>query len=144
MQEQRPFHFTFKVDDLAITRKFYGEILGCTEGRSNDEWVDFDFFGNQISAHVSKDKPKLDYCGHVDKISVPIPHFGAVITWAKFQEIKEAFEKENFEFIVPPQIRYPGQTGEQYTMFVLDYSGNPLEFKAYKDESEVFKKQEPT
>lgn len=135
----RPFHYAFKVKNLDETRAFYGKILGCKEGRSTHTWVDFDFFGNQISAHLSDNFPALDFCGHVDNIKVPIPHFGAVLTLQQFSEIEKKLKELKYEFIVPPQIRYPGKTGEQSTMFILDPSGNPLEFKAYKDESEIYK-----
>lgn len=134
----RPFHYAFKVKNLDETRAFYGKILGCKEGRSTNTWVDFDFFGNQISAHLSDKFEPLDYCGHVDKVDVPIPHFGAIITMAHFAEIEKKLKDLKYKFIVPPQIRYPGKPGEQATMFILDPSGNPLEFKAFKDESEIY------
>lgn len=135
----RPFHYAFKVKNLDDTRHFYGNILGCKEGRSTNTWVDFDFFGNQISAHLSNDFPELDFCGHVDKIEVPIPHFGAVLSMEQFAVIEKKLKELNFKFIVTPQVRYAGKTGEQSTLFILDPSGNPLEFKAYKDESEIYK-----
>ncbi|SMD32604.1 hypothetical protein SAMN04488029_0953 [Reichenbachiella faecimaris] len=133
-----PFHYAFKVKDLESTRKFYVEILGCKEGRSTASWVDFDFFGNQLSAHVSDNFPVLDYCGKVDGVSVPIPHFGCLIGVEEFQFIRQKFEIEQIEFVVKPQTRYQGKTGEQLTMFVFDFSGNPLEFKAFSDAREVF------
>lgn len=135
----RPFHYAFKVKNLDDTRHFYGNILGCKEGRSTNTWVDFDFFGNQISAHLSNDFPELDFCGHVDKIEVPIPHFGTVLSMEQFAVIEKKLKELNFKFIVTPQVRYAGKTGEQSTLFILDPSGNPLEFKAYKDESEIYK-----
>lgn len=133
-----PFHFAFKVRDLESTRKFYGELLGCAEGRSTDHWVDFNFFGNQISAHISKEFPTLDYCGKVDGISVPIPHFGCVINYEHFNRIHERFKAGGVKYLIEPRTRYEGQKGEQQTMFVLDFSGNPLEFKAFKNEDEIF------
>ncbi len=133
-----PFHFAFKVKDIESTRKFYVEILGCTEGRSTDTWIDFNFFGHQLSAHVSVIFPVLDYCGKVDGISVPIPHFGCLLTKTVFTEVQQKLEAADIEFLVKPQIRYEGKTGEQLTMFVLDYSGNPIEFKAFADNNEVF------
>lgn len=132
------FHYAFKVKDIATTRKFYVEILGCEEGRSNENWVDFNFFENQLSAHVSEDFPELDYCGQVDGISVPIPHFGCVLKIDEFERIQRKLESEDIEFVVKPQKRYEGKIGEQMTMFVFDFSGNPLEFKSFSDESEVF------
>lgn len=133
-----PFHFAFKVKDIASTRKFYVDILGCPEGRSTENWVDFDFFGHQLSAHVSKNINELDYCGLVDGVKVPIPHFGCILTMEQFENIKTNLEKEKISFIIQPQVRYKGQQAEQMTMFVLDHSGNPLEFKAFKNPDEVF------
>lgn len=134
----RPFHFAFKVKDIESTRKFYIEILGCAEGRSTEHWIDFDFFGNQLSAHISTSIPAADYCGTVDGVSVPIPHFGCVLEIIQFEQIQKNMENHNIEFIINPQIRYENEKGEQLTMFVLDFSGNPIEFKAFKNESEMF------
>ena len=134
------FHYAFKIKDIESTRKFYVEILGCEEGRATENWIDFDFYGHQLSGHVSENFPKLDYCGKVDGVNVPIPHFGCVLTIAQFETLQQKLEATQIEFIVKPQTRYAGQTGEQRTMFVFDFSGNPLEFKAFSDESEVFAK----
>jgi len=133
-----PFHYAFKIKDIPSTRKFYVDILGCSEGRSTDHWIDFNFFGHQLSAHVSPNIQPLDYCGQVDGVSVPIPHFGCLLSIDQFNTTKSRLEESNIEFIVPPQIRYPGQRGEQWTMFFLDFSGNPIEFKAFKSEAEYF------
>lgn len=132
------FHYAFKVKDIESTRKFYVDILACKEGRSTDTWIDFDFFGHQLSAHISQEIPPLDYCGNVDGIKVPIPHFGCLLSIDEFQIIQHKLEQANVKFVIKPQKRYAGQTGEQWTMFVFDLSGNPLEFKAFTDESEVF------
>ena len=132
------FHYAFKVKDLASTREFYAGVLGCEEGRSTDSWIDFDFFGHQLSAHVSEELPALDYCGKVDGIQVPIPHFGCVLRVDQFQEVKKRLESAEVEWVIHPQLRYAGEVGEQYTMFVLDFSGNPLEFKAFSNPEEVF------
>lgn len=132
------FHYAFKVKDLSSTRKFYMDILGCHEGRSTETWVDFDFFGNQLSAHVGLEQGGVDYCGQVDGVKVPIPHFGCLLTVDQFTEIKQRLVENGVEFIIKPQVRYPGEKGEQHTMFVLDYSGNPLEFKAFNNPEEVF------
>ena len=132
------FHFAFKVKDIASTRRFYVDLLGCKEGRSTENWVDFDFFGNQLSAHVSESFPELDYCGKVDGVAVPIPHFGCLLENKKFNELKNTFESKNVEFVVKPQKRYAGEKGEQLTMFVFDFSGNPLEFKSFSNQEEVF------
>ncbi len=134
----RAFHYAFMVKDIDSTRKFYIDILGCEEGRSTENWVDFNFFGNQLSAHISNNFPALDYCGKVDGISVPIPHFGCVLDLEEFRIIQHKLEIENIEFVVKPQKRYEGKVGEQLTMFVFDYSGNPLEFKAFTDNNEIF------
>ena len=136
----RPFHYAFKVKDITGTRSFYIDILGCEEGRSTDTWIDFNFFGHQLSAHISKDIPSLDYCGKVDGASVPIPHFGCVLKMEQFMEIREKLEKNNIHFLIKPQQRYSGKAGEQMTMFVFDFSGNPIEFKAYTDEEQIFLK----
>lgn len=134
----RPFHYAFKVKDIASTRQFYVELLGCSEGRSTDTWIDFDFFGNQLSAHLSHSIPTPDYCGKVDGINVPIPHFGCILSVEQFRQVQQKLEQAQVTFLVQPQVRYEGKPGEQYTMFVLDYSGNPLEFKAFANEAEIF------
>lgn len=132
------FHFAFKVRDLPSTRKFYIDILGCEEGRSTDTWIDFNFFGNQLSAHVSSNFPELDYCGKVDGVQVPIPHFGCVLTIDEFKRIQQQLEAAGIEFLIKPQKRYEGKVGEQFTMFVFDFSGNPIEFKAFSNQDEIF------
>ncbi|MCB5228060.1 dioxygenase [Alishewanella sp. 16-MA] len=133
------FHYAFKVKDLASTRAFYIDILGCIEGRSTEHWVDFDFYGNQLSAHVGVVESALDYCGQVDGVAVPIPHFGCLLTAEQFTSLAQKLEQAKVTFIVKPQLRYTGKSGQQHTMFVLDFSGNPLEFKSFSDETEVFK-----
>ncbi|WP_422361008.1 VOC family protein [Reichenbachiella sp.] len=132
------FHYAFKVKDVESTRQFYVNILGCEEGRSTETWIDFNFFGHQLSAHISDDIPPLDYCGKVDGINVPIPHFGCLLSAADFQKVKQKLEGAQIEFLIKPQERYKGQKGEQLTMFVFDHSGNPLEFKSFKNDNEVF------
>lgn len=132
------FHYAFKVKDIDSTRKFYIGILGCVEGRSAKTWIDFDFFGNQLSAHISDKIPELDFCGKVDGINVPIPHFGCLLEIDQFKKIQQKLETENIEFLVKPQKRYGGKIGEQLTMFVFDYSGNPIEFKAFTNSNEIY------
>lgn len=134
----RPFHYAFKVKDIESTRKFYLELLGCPEGRSTKSWIDFDFFGNQLSAHISETIPELDYCGVVDDVKVPIPHYGAIVTMKIFEELKQKLISSKITFLVEPQIRYKGEYSEQATMFFLDYSGNPIEIKAFKNEDGIF------
>jgi extradiol dioxygenase family protein len=134
----RPFHFAFFVRDLASTRQFYGEILGCREGRSTDTWVDFDFFGNQISAHTTGTVMPTQNTGKVEGIRVPMPHFGAVLEWDGFAALADRLRAAGLSFVVEPRIRYVGQPGEQATMFLLDPSGNALEFKSFKHPEHVF------
>ena len=132
-----PFHFAFAVKDLASTRRFYGELLGCAEGRSTDTWVDFDFFGNQISAHLGTPAPPAAL-GHVDGVEVPIPHTGALLPWDTFDALARRLESAGVRFVIPPSVRYRGRPEEQATMFLLDPSGNALELKAFRDPSAVY------
>lgn len=133
-----PFHLAFKVKDLASTRSFYIDILGCSEGRSTDRWLDFDFFGHQLSAHVNANLTEPDFCGQVDGVAVPIPHFGCVLDVETFEQIEARLHAGGVDFVIAPQTRYEGQVGEQRIMFVLDPSGNPIEFKAFKNPDEMF------
>lgn len=132
------FHLAFKVKDIKSTYKFYHDILGCKIGRQTENWIDFDFFGHQLSAHISNKIPSLDYCGKVDNVNVPIPHFGCILKPNEFEKIKTALETNKIEFIVKPQIRYKNTQGAQQTMFVLDFSNNPIEFKSFKNEDQIF------
>jgi extradiol dioxygenase family protein len=134
-----PFHYAFKVKDLESTRKFYVELLACEEGRSTENSVDLNFFGHQLSAHISKDFPTLDFCGKVDGINVPIPHFGCVLDEITFKKIQQRLDNSDVEFLIKPKKRYAGKVGEQTTMFVFDFSGNPIEFKMLSDETQLFK-----
>ena len=132
------FHYAFKVKDIASTKRFYHEILGCALGRETTDWVDFDFFGHQISAHVSKHITELDYCGLVDGVKVPIPHFGSILSIEEFENLSLILKANQVHFIIEPQTRYEGQRGEQKILFILDFSRNPLEFKCFKNSEEVF------
>jgi extradiol dioxygenase family protein len=132
------FHFAFFVRDLVSTRRFYGDVLGCDEGRSTDTWVDFDFFGNQISAHTSGPVLPTTDAGVVDGVRVPMPHFGAVLAWDEFQRVAGRIRQAAIPFIIEPRVRYPDQPGEQLTMFLRDPSGNALEFKSFKHPEHVF------
>ena len=138
MAAMRPFHFAFFVRDLDTTRRFYAEVLGCREGRSTDGWVDFDFFGSQISAHVTGPVTPTTDAGVVDGVRVPMPHFGALLEWDEFERIAERIRQARIEFIVEPRVRYPEQPGEQMTMFLRDPSGNALEFKSFRHPEHVF------
>lgn len=135
------FHYAFKVKDIESTRAFYADILGCAEGRSTESWIDFDFFGNQLSAHVSVELSEPDYCGLVDGVQVPIPHFGCILKQDDFKRIQEKLLTAEVTFILKPQQRYAGQVGEQVNMFVLDYSGNAPEFKSFRNTNELFSEQ---
>jgi extradiol dioxygenase family protein len=134
----QPFHFAFFVRDLASTRRFYGTVLGCREGRSTESWVDFDFFGNQISAHTTGSVTPTQNTGKVEDLLVPMPHFGALLEWDEFTAVAGRIREAGLPFILEPRIRYPGQPGEQATMFLLDPSGNALEFKSFKHPEHVF------
>jgi len=132
------FHYAFKVKDIESTRKFYIDILNCNEGRSTENWIDFNFFGHQLSAHVSDNISELDFCGKVDNLEVPIPHFGCIISIEEFKNLQEKFDSAHIKYLVRPYKRYEGKVGEQYTLFVFDYSNNPLEFKAFTNPEDVF------
>ena len=134
----RPFHFAFFVRDLPSTRRFYGEVLGCREGRSTDTWVDFDFFGSQISAHTTGPVTSTQDTGRVENALVPMPHFGALLAWDEFDALAARIRAAGVPFVLEPRIRYQGQPGEQATMFLLDPSGNALEFKAFRSPEHVF------
>ena len=133
------FHLAFKVKDIESTIKFYHTILGCEIGRQTKNWVDFDFLGHQLSAHVSNKIPQLDYCGKVVDLKVPIPHFGCIVDDITFNKIKNSLEKHNIDFVFKPQKRYQNQEGAQQIMFILDYSNNPIEFKSFENKDAVFK-----
>ena len=133
-----PFHYSFFVSDLASTRRFYGQVLGCGEGRSTDTWVDFDFFGNQISAHATGAPAPTENKGVVDGIAVPMPHFGAVLGWDEFHALAGRIRDAGLPFVIEPRLRFAGQPGEQATMFLLDPSGNALEFKAFRRPDQMF------
>lgn len=133
----RPFHYAFLVRDLDETRHFYGTILGCREGRSAETWVDFDFFGSQISCHRTGSVPVPEHTGKVEDKLVPMPHFGAVLEWGQFEEVAGRIRRAGHPFVLEPFVRYEGRPGEQRTMFLLDPSGNALEFKAFRREEEM-------
>lgn len=133
-----PFHFAFIVRDLASTRRFYGELLGCAEGRSTESWVDFDFFGNQISCHTSGTPMATADTGQVDGVAVPMPHFGAVLPWDRFDALALRLRAAGQAFIIEPRLRYAGRPEEQATMFLRDPSGNAIEFKAFRHPAHVF------
>ena len=135
-----PFHLAFAVDDLAAARRFYGELLGCPEGRSSDEWVDFDLHGHQIVAHLAPDAIRARAANRVDGQDVPVPHFGLVLSMAEWKRLAERLTSADVEFMIEPTLRFEGQPGEQATMFLLDPAGNALEFKAMADPVKLFAK----
>jgi len=132
------FHLAFPVNDLAQARAFYGELLGCPEGRSADDWVDFDFFGHQIVAHLSPDEAGHKAHNVVDGEDVPVRHFGVILTLQAWRELAAKLQAARIRFVIEPGIRFEGEPGEQATFFLLDPSGNALEFKAFADESMIF------
>jgi extradiol dioxygenase family protein len=134
------FHLAYTVGDLDSARRFYGELLGCQEGRSTDTWVDFNFFGNQLSLHVGELVKRSKTTSKVDNISVPMPHFGCVLDWNSFHDLADKLQSADIKFIVEPNVRFKDLPGEQATMFFEDYSGNAIELKAYRNPSEVFSK----
>ncbi|MGQ9897994.1 MAG: VOC family protein [Acidobacteriota bacterium] len=133
-----PFHLAFPVVDLAATRRFYVELLGCQVGRESDDWIDFDFWGHQITAHRVTDGARVAGYNPVDGKSIPVPHFGVVLDWETFHALAERLTRAGVTFVIPPSIRFAGQVGEQATMFLQDPSGNHLEFKAFRDPATLF------
>ena len=135
---ERPrFHLAFPVDDLAAARRFYGDILGCPEGRSADHWVDFDLFGHQIVAHLVPERSERAV-NPVDGDDVPVPHFGVLLDPASWRVLADRLRAADVEFVIEPHTRFAGEPGEQSTMFVLDPCGNALEFKSFADDSMIF------
>jgi uncharacterized protein len=135
----RPFHLAFPVHDLAAARQFYREVLGCGEGRSSDQWIDFDFFGHQLVAHLAPDGAGQDAArNHVDGHGVPVPHFGVVMTLDQFAELAERLRSAGVKFEIEPYTRFAGLPGEQRTMFFRDPSGNALEIKAFASLEQLF------
>ncbi|MDP1674645.1 MAG: VOC family protein [Burkholderiales bacterium] len=137
---QPPFHLAFPVDDLAKARAFYGGLLGCPEGRSSEDWVDFDFYGHQIVAHLAPGEVGHRSTSIVDGDNVPVRHFGAVLSMTEWQALADRLTGAGTKFVIEPHIRFQGQVGEQATMFFLDPCGNALEFKAFRDMSRLFAK----
>ncbi len=135
-----PFHLAFPVHDLEAARSFYGGLLGCPEGRSAPEWIDFDFFGHQIVAHLAQGMEPRRHSNAVDGHDVPVPHFGAVLAMDEWQVLADRLAAAGTDFVIEPNIRFAGEPGEQATMFFLDPSGNALELKAMRDPAKLFAK----
>lgn len=139
----QPFHLAIPVTDLQQARSFYAEMFGCEEGRSSDNWVDFNFFGHQLVIHHRPPDgigPNELHHNPVDGHDVPVPHFGVVLNWEDWQRLAKRLRSANVNFVIEPYVRFSGQVGEQATMFLLDPSGNALEFKAFRDIKQLFEK----
>jgi extradiol dioxygenase family protein len=134
-----PFHLAIPVHDLDAARGFYGELFGCTEGRSSGAWVDFDFFGHQLVAHLDPGRRPLHY-NEVDRKDVPVPHFGVVLSWEAWHTLAARLREARVRFEIEPGVRFRGEVGEQATLFLFDPSGNALEFKAFRDPAKLFAK----
>jgi hypothetical protein len=137
----RPFHLAFPVHDLGAARAFYGGVLGCPEGRSSEQWIDFDLHGHQIVAHLDPAARPVVVENAVDGHHVPVPHFGVVLTMAEWEIMAERVRTAGVPFGIEPHVRFKGQAGEQATMFFRDPSGNVLEFKAFGDDASLFAKE---
>jgi extradiol dioxygenase family protein len=139
----QPFHLAVPVHSIEEARKFYGEFLGLEEGRSTESWIDWNFFGHQFVTHLKKgQKSEIAATNSVDGHGVPVPHFGVVLEWNDWHKFAEKLKAAKIEFVIEPYIRFRGAIGEQATMFFMDPSGNALEFKAFKDPSQLFAKYE--
>jgi extradiol dioxygenase family protein len=134
------FHLAVPVDDLTAARRFYGEVLGCPQGREADTWVDWDFFGHQVVTHLAVDSGRDHVAAHnpVDGHDVPVPHFGVLLDVGAFHALAERLKSAGVSFVVEPHLRFAGRAGEQWTMFFLDPAGNAMEVKAFADDADVF------
>ena len=132
------FHLAFPVKELEKTLTFYRDFLGCKTGRSSDKWIDFDFWGHQVVAHLSPEDAGKSATNEVDGHEVPAKHFGVILEWDEFDKLAERLKNHGQKFVIEPYIRFQGEPGEQATMFLLYPSGNALEFKAFRDESRIF------
>ncbi len=135
-----PFHVAFPVKDLPTTRRFFCEVLGCSTGRESDQWIDFNLYGHQVVAHLSPDECDLSAMNGVDGKAVPVRHFGVILEWDQWHALADRLKNEKIKFLIEPYIRFAGEPGEQATMFFYDPSGNALEFKAFKEPSQLFAK----
>jgi extradiol dioxygenase family protein len=131
------FHLAMPVDDLAAARRFYGEVLGLAQGRSAETWVDWNLYGHQVVTHLAPERSRSIH-NPVDGHDVPVPHFGVILTVADFQSLADRLRGAAAEFVIEPYVRFEGEVGEQWTMFLLDPAGNALEFKAFADDAQVF------
>ena len=138
MSKPTPFHLAIPVQNLQVCRAFYRDVLGCEEGRFSDKWVDFNFFGHQFVIHEADIIKNNKASNSVDGHQVPVPHFGVILDWNDWEQLSKKLQAQNIDFIIKPYIRFKGEVGEQATMFFSDPEGNALEFKSFKDMSEVF------
>ena len=133
-----PFHLAFPVSDLEATRDFFTDVLGCATGRSSDRWIDFDFFGHQVVAHLADAELNPAPTNPVDGKQVPASHFGVILDWNEWHTLADRLKAADVEFLIEPNIRFEGEAGEQATMFFTEPSGNALEFKSFRDMSQIF------
>ena len=133
-----PFHLAFPVSDLEATTNFFINVLGCGTGRRSDRWIDFDFFGHQVVAHLADDEHEPAPTNPVDGKQVPASHFGVILEWEDWHALADKLKAADIEFLIEPNIRFEGEVGEQATMFFKEPSGNALEFKSFKDMSQIF------
>lgn len=144
MAKSRPFHLAFPVADLEETRQFYCDIIGCEEGRSTDLWVDFNLYGNSISAYLQVEEatrkiPSSNVDQDQTPLTIPVRHFGVILEWDEWESLVERLKQKSIEFIIGPRVRFVGKIGEQGTVYFYDPCGNVLEFKAFKNPSQMFK-----
>ena len=137
---KNPFHLAFPINDIEETKSFYKKHFNCEIGREDKKWVDFDFYGHQLSAHLRPEELKNTKKNSVDGKDVPVRHFGVILEWETWHQLSSKLKENDIDFIIDPYIRFKGVVGEQATMFFLDPSGNALEFKSFKDSSQVFAK----
>ncbi len=141
MEKLQPFHLAIPVSDVAQNRIFYRDLLGCSEGRNSEHWVDFNFFGHQLVIHYKESMQQHAATSNpVDGHDVPVPHFGVVLGWQQWHDFAERLRQHNIQFVIEPYIRFKGEVGEQATLFFKDPSGNALEFKAFKNIDQLFAK----
>lgn len=133
-----PFHLAIPVDDLEAARRFYGGLLGCPEGREDPHWIDFDFFGHQVTVHLRPEEVRAALTNAVDGDAVPVRHFGAVLPWGDWEALAARLEAAGQDFLIQPHVRFPGLVGEQGTFFLRDPAGNAIEFKSFRDPGRLF------
>lgn len=133
-----PFHLAFPVSNLQETLTFYRDVLGCETGRRSDQWIDFNFWGHQVVAHLSPEEAGKSSTNQVDGHAVPAKHFGLILEWEEWERLAERLREAEVDFVIEPYVRFKGEPGEQATMFFLDPSGNALEFKAFRNRDQIF------